>query len=245
MEKLNVLPHKILIGTHHKTGTVWLQSIFEEICRQFSLKFHVCSKNTVPDTTSDVILNHHSRFTPELLSLQYRGIHIIRDPRDVIISGCFYHQKSQEKWLYRPLERLQGQTYHDKINSLKTTDEQLLFEMEMIGRVTNNDMVNWNYTNPLFYELKYESLIKDTDLVIFRDLISFLGFSDELLSILLEIVRKNSILSSRVYNNAHVRSGEIQQWKNYFNPLLKQRFLELFGDSLIQLGYEKDDNWES
>jgi hypothetical protein len=243
MNQMISLPYKILIGTHHKTGTAWLKSVFEEICRQYSLSFCACARNVVPDASCNVILNYHSAFDSNLTSSAYRGAHIIRDPRDVIISGCFYHQKSQEKWLYKPLEIIGGYTYHDKINSLGTLDDQLLLEMEVIGKITITDMLKWNYTNPSFFELKYESLIKDTGLVIFSNLFSFLGFKEESLPDLLCIVRKNSLFSNQAIDKSHVRSGETEQWKKYFKSIHKQRFLELFDDALVQLGYENDNSW--
>ena len=42
------LSNKILIGTHHKTGTVWLESIFREICRSHNLKFYTGEQDSLP-----------------------------------------------------------------------------------------------------------------------------------------------------------------------------------------------------
>jgi len=46
-----------------------------------------------------------------------------------------------------------------------------------------------------------------------------------------------------VFNRRHVRSGAAGQWKTYFNETHRRRFSELFGDALVQLGYESDDRW--
>jgi hypothetical protein len=43
---------------------------------------------------------------------------VIRDPRDVIVSGANYHCKADEPWLHIPEKRFGGLTYHQKINSL-------------------------------------------------------------------------------------------------------------------------------
>ncbi|HNY01581.1 MAG TPA: sulfotransferase domain-containing protein [Bacteroidales bacterium] len=243
MEKVPHLPYKILVGTHHKTGTAWLQSVFEEIAREMSLRFCLTSKKVRPDPGCDIDLNYHSAFDLTSLSAGYRGVHLIRDPRDIIVSGCFYHQTSSEAWLYQPLPRLNGATYHDTINSLPSFDEQLLFEMGFIGEVTIRDILNWDYTNPFFQELKYEDLVQDSGLLIFRDLFRFLGFSEDQLPVLLSVAEKHSLFSSGFVRGGHVRSGDSGQWRKHFKPEHKERFIELFGDALVRLGYEQDDNW--
>jgi len=236
-------PWRILVGTHHKTGTAWLKSIFEEISRDHSLRFCLSSKKVKPSPDCDIDFNFHSAFDFSAIPPDYRGIHLIRDPRDIIVSGCFYHQRSAEAWLYEPLPMLKGATYHDTINRLPTLDEQLLFEMDYIGAITIRDMLNWDYTNPGFLELKYETLIRDSDLTQFRDLFNFLGFPEAWIRGLLSIAEKHSLFSARFTRGEHVRSGDAGQWKQYFKPVHKQRFLELFGDALIRIGYEEDNRW--
>ena len=39
------------------------------------------------------------------------------------------------------------------------------------------------------------------------------------------------------------RSGKTGEWKKYFNDEHKNLFKDVAGDLLVQLGYEKDDNW--
>ena len=116
------LPNKILIGTHHKTGTVWFSSIFQYICHYHSLNFYAGKQDGLP-LQFDVFFQDHSVFDLDSIGVPFRGIHIIRDPRDVIISGSFHHQKSKEKWLHRPRENLQGLTYQQKINSYRNIDD--------------------------------------------------------------------------------------------------------------------------
>ncbi|MBI1778605.1 MAG: sulfotransferase domain-containing protein [Proteobacteria bacterium] len=40
-----------------------------------------------------------------------------------------------------------------------------------------------------------------------------------------------------------LRKGIVGDWKNHFSPKLKDHAKELIGESLIELGYEKDLNW--
>jgi hypothetical protein len=236
------LSNRILVGTHHKTGTVWLKSIFNSICHYHSLIFYVGKQENLP-VNFDVFLEGHSRFDFESIEFPDRGIHIIRDPRDIILSGAFYHQKSNENWLHYPREKLNGLTYQQKINSYKNLDDKILFEMEHAGRNTITAMQRWNYANPYFHEVKYEELIDDVNLTLFHNLFCFLGFPGSIPPSLLAISYKNSLFSGIHHKSIHIRSGKKNQWRNYFKGFHNDRFLELFGDVLLQLGYEADDNW--
>jgi len=237
-----VLPNKILIGTHHKTGTQWLLSIFSRISDNYSLKLHQEDQKTLPDNY-DIFFHDHSIFNLNLINDNYKGIHIIRDPRDVIISGCFYHQKSEEKWLHVPRQKFNGLTYQQKINAYDKIDDKILFEMENSAARNLGKVMNWNYSNPNFLELQYENLIRDNTLVLFRRIFTFLGFPDSVIPDLLEIAYKRSLFSGQVGKSVHVRSGKPDQWKQYFLPIHKKRFLELFGNILIRLDYEKNNDW--
>jgi hypothetical protein len=42
---------------------------------------------------------------------------------------------------------------------------------------------------------------------------------------------------------SHFRKGVAGDWQNAFTPPIKARFKELYGEMLIQLGYERDMSW--
>jgi len=236
--------NRILIGTHHKTGTVWMGSIFRKICHEFGLIFYAGEQKQLPKDFN-VFLQNHSRFVTEQLSIEYKGLHMIRDPRDRIISGCFYHQRSNEEWLHTEREIFGGLTYQEKINSYESLDDKIIFEMENSGLRGIQEMLDWNYKNPAFFEVKYEDLISDENLIIFHDIFTFLGFPGEAIPQILRIAYDNSLFSGNLRKSVHVRSGRTRQWEKYFKPIHKDRFLGLFGDALIRLGYESNDDWAS
>ncbi|MBK8050880.1 MAG: sulfotransferase domain-containing protein [Anaerolineales bacterium] len=41
----------------------------------------------------------------------------------------------------------------------------------------------------------------------------------------------------------HYRKGVVGDWRNYFTPQVTAAFRARYGALLIQLGYEKDNNW--
>jgi hypothetical protein len=104
-------------------------------------------------------------------------------------------------------------------------------------------MSEWDYDNSNFMEVKYEDLVRDGNLVLFDDIFRFLGFPDERLPEVCDIAYENSLFSRKLKPDGHIRSGLPDQWRRHFNPVHSTRFLDVYGDVLIQLGYEGDDRW--
>jgi len=215
--KERAFSHLILVGTYHKTGTVWMNTIFREIALEFNLRFSYGHDQISPSGV-DIIFDNHSGFELKTLPIDYRGLHVIRDPRDLILSGCFYHQKSNEAWLHKPKAKFGDSTYQEKINSYASFDDKLLFEMEQMGKSTVQKMLKWDYENPNFFEVKYENLINDTDLLLFHQIFTFLGFSGQTIPRILEIAHKNSLFSYNIPKSVHVRSGESGSGNNILTP---------------------------
>jgi hypothetical protein len=62
------------------------------------------------------------------------------------------------------------------------------------------------------------------------------------MSELVQIAFDGSLFSNGM-TSGHVRSGQPRQWPSYFTKSLHRQFLEHFGDALIRLGYEQNDQW--
>jgi hypothetical protein len=232
----------VLVGTHHKTGSAWMRAVFGLACEAAGETMHCGPQRELPAECA-VFLEDHSEFDLRALRRPYRGLHLIRDPRDIIVSGAFYHRTSTEAWLLEPARRFQGRTYQQAIRAFATDEEAFLFEMEWAGGQTIRDMLAWDYGNPRFIEARYEDLVQDEELEWFRRVFEFLGYQGERLEGMLRIAHENSLFSGKVASSGHVRSGRPRQWQGHFTPALGRRFLRLFGDALVRLGYEADDSW--
>lgn len=238
------LAHVVLVGTHHKTGTVWIHGIFRRLALLCGYPYYPQPFNTSIPEVGSIVADTHSHFDETMWhDTPYRGLHLIRDPRDIIVSGCFYHQKSDEAWLHVKDPEFGGLTYQEKLNSIPALGDKLLFEMDNSARRTITDIAQWDYQNSAFFEAKYEDLIRDHDLLLFHQIFAFLGFEGKTIPKALDVAWQNSLFSNRVPTSVHVRSGKPSQWKRYFEPVHQQRFVELFGDVLIKLGYEADNSW--
>lgn len=234
--------NKILVGTHHKTGTVWMMHIFQDICRLLKLKFYSGTQDSLPEIC-DVFFQMHSNFNFQQINFHYKGIHLIRDPRDRIVSGVFFHQWSDEKWLHEKSEKFHGLSYQEKLNSFTHFDDQLLFEMENAAFSDIGQMMNWNYQNRHFFEAKYEQLVLDESLQLFNEIFRFLGFNNSKIPSLLKIAAHHSLFGGTDMSIKHIRSGKPGEWKKYFSKQHKLRFVELYGNALAELGYELNNDW--
>ena len=237
------LDHLILVGTHHKTGTEWMGDVFRTIANLLHLKFHNGVQSNL-GADSNIFMQVDSFFELERLRA-YRGLHIIRDPRDVIISGAAYHEKTtEEDWLQEPNAAFGGLSYQAKLRTFDNLYDKLVFEMKHRGKQTINQMGGWNYANENIIEVKYEDLIVDNELELFSRIFLFLGLSGPALPVCLDVAWTRSIFSGALKKHGvHIRSGRPQQWRNVFTKALGREFLGQFGDVLVRLGYETDASW--
>lgn len=232
----------VLVGTHHKTGTVWMKQVFEAVAQECGQPFFVGHQRDLPSGTA-VFFQEHSRFRLRRLGAPYRGLHLIRDPRDVVISAAHYHLTARERWLDRPDLLFLGRSYRQMLACRTTLADQIRFEMRHSGRRTIRAMAAWDDTDPHFFTIKYEDLIQDTGLALFRRIFAFLGYPEHQLDRLCQIAREKSLFSGQVQASAHIRSGTPGQWRTVFNRGLSREFHARFGTALIRLGYEPDDGW--
>ncbi len=240
-----------VIATHHKTGTVWMRSVFQRIAKNLKLKFSFVEElqGTKPEalTVPSIILADHSAFPNCRWLLKHpesRLFHLIRDPRDIVVSAMHYHRTAAEPWLHKPWRSLGGMTYQDKINSLQDDQARYVFEMRNIAKQTIKAMRKWNYKRANSFECRYENLIDDREMTIFTEALLHLGFERHELEMCCNVFRKKSLFGLRKESsNGHVRSGAAQQWKKVFNSELANEFVAQFRNVLVDLGYERDNSW--
>src|SRR5206468_2245881 len=171
-------------------------------------------------------------------------LHLIRDPRDVVISAMHYHKASRESWLHEPIPGYDNLTYQRALQNLPTRFAQYVFEMENSSASTLRDMAGWYYGRANCFEARYEDLRQDTELVTWQRILAFLGLDAEEQAIGSHRFWQNSLFGglSRL-GNRHVRSGAVAQWRREFTPELAAAFLKRFPRALQSLGYETNDAW--
>lgn len=229
---------------HHKAGTVWLIRVLQAVADHHGLRFQNL-RGAPPAAATDIALQHDSQIDVAALP-RFRGSHMIRDPRDIVVSAYFFHLWTTEAWARAPSPEYGGLSYQDHLRSLPE-DEGLLAEIRHSVYVID-EMRRWNYRDPRFLEVRYEDAIAD-ETGFFSRLFRHYGFRRAAVETSVDIALRFSFerLASRrigeTREGEHLRSGRPGQWQDVFRESHGALFKELAADTLIVLGYERDDRW--
>ncbi len=212
------------------------------------------SEDVLPEKGPALCVNWDARFPKEFFDdTRARFFHVIRDPRDVLISGHRYHLRpkhSHENWLHRPNPEFGGLSYHQKLVEQPNRVSQMIFEMDGKHARTLQDMLSWPYGHQHVVDLRYEDLIEDQDCMRFRAAIARMGVDGIDVDGLVDSYWNNSLFggfsdrSNRTNNvRSHVSSGASQQWRSKLPLEVAEIYVQKYGDSLIELGYATDYKW--
>lgn len=246
------------IATHHKGGTIWIRRVIKALSAESGIPWiGLWTENEagrIPHTGHAFLVNWRGWFPDALWQSDDAAfLHLIRDPRDILISGASYHHRAGvagEEFLHQPRDDLEGRTYQEHIIGLKTQDEKLLFEMENKHAETLGYMRAWPYDDPRTIELRYEDLMQDTETESFGQALADLGLANEWITAGRKFFWEHSLFgglrealpNDRLQN--HIEShGRLRRWQTELPYAVGQRYAERFGDDLIALGYETDNTW--
>ena len=254
----------IFVGTHHKAGTVWMVSTFRLLAQDNGLGFVHLNKidhswkidskkqeffeqhRRVVEKRDDrpgVFFDYHSAF-PDLSACKQdrgaKGLHMVRDPRDMLASGVRYHLKSDEAWLHVPDKRWGGMTFCEKLGSYESYEDQLKFELDTAMGNSIKKMANFD-DQGVFRNVRYEDLIVDYDMLLFHELLSWLGLEG------IEVVRglraywRKSLFGEKGKalgkDQLHVHSGAPAQWRAGLSAAALNMIEERVGEEIVKLGY--------
>lgn len=237
----------VVFFTHHKTGSVWMNKVGVGLAKAFGSRF-AWRWDRIDAQTGfyrDDARHSMAELRERFPGRRVRGVHIVRDPRDVIISGCHYHQKTEERWVHVPRERYGGLSYQQALLARPDWHQKMLLELDRFALDAAPRFEGWNYHDPDVYEARYEDLIDDAAFIHFEPIMRFLGFEGDALVRALAVVRTHSLFgdAAGLVGTVHVRSGRPAQWRESYTPALRQAFAQRLPGLLQQLGYEPDDRW--
>lgn len=239
---------RLLVGTYHKTGTVWMNRVFHALADALSLPYfgphlaHAMEEEKGP-ARPGIYNDHHAQFPAEFLAADHAGFRMVRDPRDIIISGAHYHEHAPEPWLDRPLERLGGKAYRELLLECAPGHDRYVFEMRDVAHRTTRKMINDFTTLPTFLVVKYEDWVDDPSMRHFSTTMAQLGLDPAEIETAEKIFYRVSLFGDFKGDDGHSRSGKVAQWRRVYTRPLAEQFIELMGDALIKLGYEDNHDW--
>jgi hypothetical protein len=177
-----------------------------------------------------------------------RAVHIIRDPRDMLISGYFYHLKASESWCHYqdptnedwavvnaqvPENLPAGTSLKDYLESV-SIEEGLAAEMDL-RQFHFDNMLDWPTDDERVLTIRYDELMGN-EAETFRRIYDFYGFVPQTRWAAAHYANKYSITSAHRHGS-HIRNPKAGQWKRHFTPDLERMFNERFGALLEKYGY--------
>lgn len=186
----------------------------------------------------------HVIATPETMSYlctaEVAHFFLFRDPRDVAVSHAFYVTDKAGDHVHHAY-------YTD---ALSNTEERI--RVSILGRPELGSAFpdigarfrlyqGW-LACPWVCPLRFEDFIRDRQ----TTLATMLDYARERgLELSVPQERALEILAAAIDpgRSPTFRSGKIGDWAAHFTPEHKQLFIEVAGDLLIQMGYEKDYDW--
>ena len=86
---------------HPKSASTWLSGLFLGVCNDLGLKSYygqlALKKNTIEsiqDSKADFLISQNSSYDKAQQLPLFKGIHVIRDPRDMCVSAYFSFLKT-------------------------------------------------------------------------------------------------------------------------------------------------------
>lgn len=165
-----------------------------------------------------------------------KAIQIVRDPRDLAISGVKYHSKKNvnEEWLY--LEKNGMPSYYENLKSKKSFEEKVLFESENLTIYTVKEMIKCkNKSNML--TIKYEDLFTD-----FENFNTLKRIAKHFNMTVKEFnLLKKAYIETHIFyvgKNDHVSNGQAEQYKS-LNKDTQKKLIDFFKKEIAALEYKE------
>lgn len=178
-------------------------------------------------------------------------VRFIRDPRDLIISGYFYHKRAGEQWCkyedpnevdYEvvngvvPSTLPAGQSLTGYLNEV-SVEEGLAAEIEFRKRHLES-MMEWPEEDERVLTCRYEDILGNEGEA-FEKVFSFFKQADWIV----KKARKDAEqyrAGGKEAVKGHARDPKTQQWRELFSPELNKKFVETYEPLLKRYGYPLD-----
>jgi hypothetical protein len=237
------IPSMIVVGTHHKTGTNYAHAVLPVLAEVLGFKYVRYSGRRLAreiDLRPRAILSF-THLQPEHIDVVQRSgfsgriMHLIRDPRTLVVSACKYHMSSQEEWLDRKQERFDGLSYREHLQALPSEIERLLFELNNVSGMQIRDMLACAAIQGV-ENVKLEDISSDVTLRTHLDFLLAMGLSGSLLLPLLNLLMKQSLWAMKSLP-AHSVTGMSSFPSHLYQSAFYEEYVRTFADAHTRLGY--------
>lgn len=236
---------RYLYVSYHKCATQWTERILRAVCKRHRLRASTFDSRhpTVPDRearrTDFLMLTDYTTGMVDLAGIHARGVHVIRDPRDTLVSMYFSHRFSHamnHEEIARNREALESRSLDDGLRWLMDESRFFLRIIDELGR--------WNFEDPRFHETTFERLTAEPERE-FAEALDVLELSlpPEHLGEILADNRFGRLQRAWAEDHPeatanHYRKGVAGEWREHLTGEILELFRERHGELLVELGYE-------
>ncbi len=177
-----------------------------------------------------------------------RVVRFIRDPRDLVVSGYFYHKRGGEHWcLYKDPSNIDYEVVNGVVPENLPADQSLQGYLNQVSleeglkaeiqfrRKHFESMMRWPHKDERVKTYKYEDVIGN-EYETFKEILTFFGKPRWIA----DRAGKDALryrAGKKEAKKGHVRNPQSQQWRELFSPALKKQFTDTYGDLLARYGY--------
>ncbi|RAH96552.1 hypothetical protein DLJ53_32090 [Acuticoccus sediminis] len=137
----------VFVCTHHRCGTVLMRNVFRRYAALAPAAFFKGDPGEAP-ADADIVHDAHSR-SP--VAAAGAGIHLYRDPFDLLLSHIRYHETTTSPSEPPNMLRMKdGRTYGEHLRALPTLSDKAMLEIDTVFGRTLRSMLAWDYDNPNF-----------------------------------------------------------------------------------------------
>jgi hypothetical protein len=162
---------------HHKCASKWITNVLRQICRDAGLTEQVVVDEATPhgmgpltdyravfdrseirrradEIGADFVMCQAADRQQAQILAPERAFHVIRDPRDIVVSAYFSHRNSH------PVEGLPELQEHRERLRAVPQDEGLMLEFDF-SEAELRQLAEWDYATPGVLEVRMEDLTAD------------------------------------------------------------------------------------
>jgi hypothetical protein len=233
---------------------MWSKSIVQDIATTLGMRFqmyfvhdqwaeHGTLGGAVAALRPDFLMLTNARQMDVDTLPESRGVHLFRDPRDMVVSGYFSHRNSH------PVDA-DGVRWKELIRhriTLRTLDKDagMAAEIEFSGYFLDH-MLSWNYDAPNVLPVRMEDLVSDSAgqwrrMLEHWQVLDLLpeGQLDELLrTYSFDQLAGGGRKVGEEDESSHYRKGVAGDWRNHLTDDHLKLFRKRYGDLVERLGYE-------
>lgn len=232
----------LFVATHHKVMTTYFHAVLRLLA--FGLRIGFDKVNIeAPAKGTRLFLSMQGKIDLAALG-RYRGVHLMRDPRDMIVSSYHYHKWTHEAWAHRPDKN--GLSYQQKLNKADKR-KGLFMEIEHFVFVYRQALEGWNMADPDMLEVSYEALMGPQKCEIYARIFTHLGFSGRGLALATDLMTlfeaesrsgaRTGAAGAKSHIGSHIRSGRSGQWQDELEPDHIAYIEQELGPVLRKFGY--------